>query len=101
MPRPCAVETHARSYRICHKGFADATALRRREITSRGELKPNYQKHKSAPQQQLFVAASVKLHGASPWHLGDVLRLFCSRERESSTAQGRGIHTSTNFVGSF
>src|SRR6266566_7707558 len=27
MPRPCAVETHARSYKISQEGFADATAV--------------------------------------------------------------------------
>jgi len=29
MPRPCAVEAHARGYKKCQRGFADATALRR------------------------------------------------------------------------
>src|SRR5712672_2819899 len=27
MPRPCAVELHARNYKIRHQSFADATAL--------------------------------------------------------------------------
>src|SRR5712671_3290814 len=47
MPRPCAVEAHARSYKKCQKGFADATALRRggsRLSLSSGD---NYQEHQA------------------------------------------------------
>src|SRR5216684_1926168 len=103
MPRPCAVETHARGYKNCQKGFADATALRRgdsrswlqtmsegfcgchglapRRLTFIPKVRgPNYQAHQASNSTgqargilkswaAFFVAASVKLHGASPWHL--------------------------------
>jgi len=30
-----------------------------------------------------LVAASVKLHGARPWHLGELCGVLCKRERET------------------
>jgi len=39
MPRPCAVESHARGYKRTVRRFADATALRRGE--SRSQLRTN------------------------------------------------------------
>src|SRR6266404_5028298 len=64
MPRPCAVEAHARGYNERSAAFADATALRRGG--SRLLLKLRHYSPK---------ASSVKLHGARPWHLG-VAQLF-------------------------
>jgi len=37
------------------------------------------------------LAASVSLHGASPWHPVVFQLLFCSDKREGSTGQARGI----------
>ena len=73
MPRPCAVEPHVRCYKGTSGGFADATARGRgiRESCT-----------------AFFVVASVRLHGARPWHLEErererESRAFCSGERET------------------
>src|SRR5260370_12351293 len=106
MPRPCAVESHARRYKKAHSvsprchGLApwsltlaatrkrtlsplDATALRRGVSRSPLQKKP--------PNLTLFVAASVNLHGTRPSHPQTPASVSCSCERETSTAQGRGI----------
>ena len=72
MPRPCAVETHARGYKETSGRFADATAL------CRGGSRLVLKLRSSIPK-----APSVKLHGASPWHLRELCIFLCSRERES------------------
>ena len=56
MPRACPVETHARRYK-------ESCA--------------------TLPDDLFFVAASVKLHGARPWHPQTLLTFLSSRERES------------------
>ncbi len=96
MPRPCAVEAHARGYQKrqeglgCHglapwrltlaatekrqKGFADATALRR------GILESCVAFSVAASVKScvaFFVAASVKLHGARPWHQFECSHSHC------------------------
>src|SRR6266853_1206293 len=121
MPRPCAGEAHARSYKRTLRKFADATALRRGG--SRSQLQKNVEEicgcHGLAPWRltliakaqefiaknfkretprrkavassrvvPFFVAASVRLHGARPWHLRE-LCFFCSRERETPRRKGQ------------
>jgi len=65
MPRPCAVEPHVRCYKETSGGFADATALCRG--ASRSLLQRNVRRICGCAA--FFVAASVRLHGARPWHL--------------------------------
>ena len=43
-------------------------------------------------------AISVKLHGASPWHLSVMQLAFGSNQRENSTGQARGIKASFDTV---
>ena len=52
MPRPCAVESHAPSYKIGQMGLADATAL------CRGE---------SRSQLQNTSELVLRCHGLVPW----------------------------------
>src|SRR6266851_1013690 len=56
MPRPCAVESHARHYKHTpHKNFPDATALRRGVSRS--------------PLQKQPLQKSLRCHGLAPWSL--------------------------------
>jgi hypothetical protein len=71
MPRPCAVETYAGSYkRLSIKSFVDATDFRPLTFSAADLL------------TRITKDLSVKLHGTSPWHLLGGLRLSCSGERE-------------------
>jgi len=54
MPRPCAVESHARSYKYVRMGLADATAL------CRGE---------SRSQLQNTSELVLRCHGLVPWRV--------------------------------
>src|SRR6266446_401542 len=54
MPRPCAVETHARGYKERSAAFADATALRRGDSRSRLQRK---------------FSSVCGCHGLVPWSL--------------------------------
>src|SRR5437667_8266743 len=54
MPRPCAVETHARRYKRQSEGFSDATALRRGD---------------SCSPLQKTVRGVFGCHGLAPWRL--------------------------------
>ncbi len=87
MPRPCAVEAHARSYKRTLRKFADATALRRGGSRLLLKLRSSLPKtssvklHGARPWHLrelclFFVAASVKLHGARPWHLRELCLFF-------------------------
>src|SRR6266403_722645 len=74
MPRPCAVEVHARGYKIGQKSFADATALRRGGSRSRLQNRSEELCGCHRKFCGFLSAATVKLHGARPWHL----RKFCA-----------------------
>ena len=72
MPRPCAVDSHDGGYLDLKRPFSDATGLPR-GISRLRERRTNV----SAPRRKAVassgafesrVAASVKLHGTSPWH---------------------------------
>src|SRR6266566_4873682 len=105
MPRPCAVETHARGYKERSAAFADATVLCRGDSRSRLQRKVSSVCgcHGLVPWRLTFIAkalrhyspkaSSVSLHGARPWHLGEGRSFICSRERESprrkAVASGR------------
>src|SRR5438876_12025962 len=103
MPRPCAVESHARGYKIgpsgfsvCHglvpwrvtlaatkyvrMGLADATTLCRGASRSLLQIRGVCIRESCAA---FFVAASVRLHGARPWHPGELRSFLCSGERET------------------
>jgi hypothetical protein len=54
MPRPCAVETHARGYTEGRTTLSDATALRRGDSRLRLHRKPHN---------------SLRCHGLAPWRL--------------------------------
>src|SRR6266404_1382342 len=79
MPRPCAVESHARAYKERHTTLQDATNLRRGVSRSRLQGKPHnsLRCHGLAPwsftldavgNYRLRSAINVSLHGARPWH---------------------------------
>ena len=72
MPRPCAVEFHARGYEIRLNGFGDATALRRG--ASRLLLKLNGKFTESIERE------SPRRKGVASQR---ELRLFYSRDRET------------------
>src|SRR6266567_7829999 len=79
MPRPCAVEAQfpAEAQAPTAKSIK-REAPRRKAVASQSVLWP------------LFLAASVKLHGARPWHLRECCGLFIAAS-VNSMAQGRGI----------
>src|SRR5882724_10916348 len=54
MPRPCAVESHARTYKESRSTLQDATALRRGVSRSQLQRKPHN---------------SLRCHGLAPWSL--------------------------------
>jgi hypothetical protein len=80
MPRPCAVEAHARGYKIRRKGFADATALcrggsrfplkrlsvttksiqletpRRKAVASQGVLQCFYSRKRESPRRKAVAS---------------------------------------------
>jgi hypothetical protein len=66
MPRPCAVEPHARGYKIGEKGFADATALRRG---------PHARGYKIGEKD--FADATALCRGASRSRLQNRRKGFC------------------------
>ncbi len=94
MPRPCAVEIHARGYKKPALTLEDATALRRG--VSRSPLQKNVQEiwgcHGLAPWRLTFIAEGHALNTKSSkretprckavasWR---VVELFCSSERET------------------
>src|SRR5438552_3159098 len=72
MPRPRAVETHARSYKTLQKDLVDATAL----CSGNSRFVLQY-------KRWLLDSLSVRLHGTRPWHPAKTCDISCSRERES------------------
>src|SRR5882724_5267770 len=90
MPRPCAVESHVRCYKIRRKVFADATALRRG--VSRSLL-------------QNTSEGFCGCHGLAPWRL--TLAAYKTRQKRfaDATALRRGVsrsllqNTSEGFCG--
>src|SRR5882672_7111960 len=70
MPRPCAVEAHARGYKRTFMRFADATALRRGG--SRSQLQKNVQE-------------ICGCHGLAPWRL----TLAATKERSGDLRMPR------------
>src|SRR5258705_13632759 len=78
MPRPCAVETHARGYKKGAEKFCGCHGLAPWRFTFPMKLSGNYgisvKLHGARPWHlrefaTSVLAASVKLHGARPWHL--------------------------------
>src|SRR6266850_2438195 len=75
MPRPCAVEAHARGYKRTFRRFADAMALRRGG--SRSQLQKNVQEicgcHGLAPWRLTFAATKERsgdfVDGLASWRL--------------------------------
>src|SRR5258705_12369554 len=91
MPRPCAVEAHARSYREREqKGFADATALRRGGSRSR---LPKTSRGFGMPRPCAVEAHArgyreasegfCGCHGLATWHLRELCSFLCSSKRET------------------
>src|SRR6266850_284639 len=72
MPRPCAVEAHARGYKRTFRRFADATALRRGG--SRSQLQQNVQE-------------ICGCHGLAPWRL----TLAATKERSERFADATAL----------
>src|SRR6266404_1304756 len=94
MPRPCAVEAHARGYKRTVRRFADATALRRGG--SRSHLQKNVEEicgcHGLAPwrltliaKAQEFIAKNFKRETPRREAVASsrAAPFFCSRERET------------------
>src|SRR5712672_1452391 len=67
MPRPCAVELHARNYKPRHQSFADATAL------CRGASRSQLQNTSS----EFFADATALCRGASRSQLQTTSSEFC------------------------
>src|SRR6266851_3831776 len=82
MPRPCAVESHARHYKHTpHKNFPDATALRRGVSRS--------------PLQKQPLQKSLRCHGLAPWSLMlAATKTTPAKNLSDATALRRGVSRS-------